>query len=161
MKQTLGTQLRHLLELLDGAVARNYADLGVDYRPRYTPVLRALIAGQPCTVGEIATAAGITQPAATQTVALMIKHKLIEEASSDDSRKKLLQLTVHSRGLLPQLQQAWVATARAATSLDDELPAPLSDVLDAAIEALAQKSFDERIREASLEVPDATAQESN
>jgi DNA-binding MarR family transcriptional regulator len=161
MRQTLGTQLRHLIELLDGAVARKYADLGISYRPRYTPVLRALIAGKPRTVGEIATAAGITQPAATQTVSLMIKHKLIEEASSDDGRKKLLQLTKHGVSLLPQLQQAWVATARAAASLDEELPAPLSEVLGAALKALAQKSFEERIREASLNTPHTTAEESD
>lgn len=149
MRQTLGTQLRHLLELLDGAVAKNYAELGIGYRPRYTPVLRALIAGQPCTVGEIAIAAGITQPAATQTISLMVKDKLIEASATDDGRKKLLQLTEHGRALLPQLQKAWEATARAAANLDDELPAPLSEILGAAIEALAKKPFDERIREAS------------
>ncbi|MDQ3483460.1 MAG: MarR family transcriptional regulator [Pseudomonadota bacterium] len=148
MKQTLGTQLRHLLDLLDGAVARKYASMGVDYRPRYTPVLRALIAGELCTVGEIAAAAGITQPAATQTVALMVKDQLIEAASSSDARQKLLRLTDHGRSLLPHLQEAWEATAQAAAGLDDELPAPLSEVLDAAIQALARKSFDERIREA-------------
>lgn len=161
MRQTLGTQLRHLLELLDGAVARNYAELGMGYRPRYTPVLRALIVGQPCTVGEIAIAAGITQPAATQTVSLMIKDKLIEAASSADGRKKLLQLTEHGQALLPQLQQTWKATARAAASLDDELPATLSGVLGAAIEALAQKSFEERIREAGLELQSITGEEND
>ena len=151
MKQTLGTQLRHLLELLDGAVARNYASLGVAYRPRYTPVLKALLASQPLTVGEIADAAGITQPAATQTVSLMIKDKIIQAVSSRDGRKKLLQLTPHGLALLPQLQEAWAATARAAASLDDELPAPLSEILGAAIEALAKRPFADRIRDASSE----------
>jgi hypothetical protein len=45
--RALGTLMRHvpeLLELLDGDVARIYADLGVpDYRPRYSPVVRALV----------------------------------------------------------------------------------------------------------------------
>lgn len=151
MTRTLGTQLRHLLELLDGAVAREYAQLGMGYRPRYTPVLRALVAAQPCTVGEIATAAGITQPAATQTVSLMIDDQLIEEVPSKDGRKKLLKLTEHGRALLPQLQEAWEATAGAAASLDYELPAPLSGAVGAAIEALAKKSFEQRIREAKSE----------
>jgi hypothetical protein len=36
--------MRHVLELLDGDVARVYSDLGVpDYRPRYSPVVRALV----------------------------------------------------------------------------------------------------------------------
>ena len=137
------------MDLLDGAVSRNYAAMGVNYRPRYTPVLRALMASEPCTVGEIAVASGITQPAATQTVALMIKDKLIEVGSSDDGRQKLLWLTEHCRLLLPQLQDAWEATAQAAAGLDDELPAPLSKILAAAIKALARKSFDQRICEAS------------
>lgn len=151
MKQTLGTQLRHLLELLDGAVAQNYASLGLGYRPRYTPVMRALIGGQPCSVGEIASAAGITQPAATQTVSLMIRDGLIEAAPSHDGRKKLAQIAPHGRALLPQLEQAWSATARAAASLDQELPVPLSDILSAAIAALTQKPFEQRISEAGVE----------
>ncbi len=149
MGQTLGTQLRHLLELLDGAVAQKYASMGIGYRPRYTPVLRALIAGEPCTVGEIAVAAGITQPAATQTVSLMVSDKLIEACPSNDGRQKLLRLTDHGRSLLPQLHEAWEATAQAASGLDDALAVPLSGLLGAAIEALAKKPFEERIREAS------------
>ena len=151
MTQTLGTQLRHILELLDGAVAQEYAELGMGYRPRYTPVLRALVAAEPSTVGEIATAAGITQPATTQTVSLMIEDHLIEEVPANDGRKKLLRLTEQGRALLPRLQEAWEATAAAAGSLDYELPAPLSGVVGAAIEALAQKSFEQRIREAKSE----------
>ena len=38
MKQGLGTQLRYLIEVLDGDVAQTYADAGLDYRPRYTPL---------------------------------------------------------------------------------------------------------------------------
>jgi hypothetical protein len=47
----LGTLMRHVLELLDGDVARVYADLGVpDYRPRYSPVVRALVALGPLSI---------------------------------------------------------------------------------------------------------------
>ena len=151
MNQTLGTQLRHLLELLDGAVARNYAEMSIGYRPRYTPVLRTLLEQEPSSVGEIAAAAGITQPAATETVSLMIKDDLVETTSSGDRRQKLLRLTERARALLPQLQQAWEATAQAARSIDDELPTPLSKALEAAIQALERKSFDERILEARSE----------
>ena len=42
MKPGLGTQLRHLIELLDGDVAQTYANAGLDYRPRFTPVMRVL-----------------------------------------------------------------------------------------------------------------------
>ena len=149
MKQGLGTQLRHLIELLDGAVAASYEEAGIDYRTRYTPVMRALAAGAPRTVGQIAEAAGITQPAATQTVALMLKEDLVSTmASPADARQKLVSLSRRGQALLPQLQQCWAATSAAAASLDADLPYPLSDTLAQAIAALEQHPFGARIRAA-------------
>jgi DNA-binding MarR family transcriptional regulator len=149
MKQTLGTQLRHLIELLDGAVSAAYEEAGLSYRPRYTPVLRALIGQENVTVGAIALAAGITQPAATQTVALMAKEGIVSVTpGAIDARQKIVQLTTQGRELLPKLQLCWQATAAAAASLEAELPHPLSATLAAAIQALEDKSFGERIRAA-------------
>ncbi len=149
MKQTLGTQLRHLIELLDGAVEAAYAQAGLDYRPRYTPVLRALLNREPLTLGEIAAVAGLTQPAATQTVALMVKEGLLRARSGrEDARQKLVSLTPMARELLPQLERCWQATAAAASSLESELPHSLTQMLAQAIEALDRKSFGQRITEA-------------
>ena len=149
MKSTYGTQLRHLIELLDGAVATAYVDAGLDYRPRYTPVMRTLIAREPATIGAIAEAAGITQPAATQTVSLMIKDGLLKvEAGASDARQKLISLTPQGRALVPELQRCWQATAVAAASLEAELPYSLTDLLAAAIGALEAKPYGARIREA-------------
>ncbi len=50
----LGTLLRHLLELLDGDVEQAYAELGLDYRPRFTPVVRALLESEPRSIRDIA-----------------------------------------------------------------------------------------------------------
>ena len=153
MKQGLGTQLRHLIELLDGSVAAAYADEGIDYRPRYTPVMRALANGAPCTVGQIAALAGITQPAATQTVALMQKHGLVTVAPAPrDARQKQVVLSEHGKALLPRLQRCWQATGAAAASLDADLPYPLSDALAQAIAALEQRPFGARIRAALARV---------
>lgn len=150
MGRTLGTQLRHLLELLDGAVQRSYAETGLAYRPRYTPVMRCLIAREPLTLGEVAREAGISQPAATQTVALMIKDNLIETAPSDDGRQKLLRLSDKGLAMIRDLESAWAATTGAADSLDRDLSKPLTEVVAEAIEALEARSFDERIREAKV-----------
>ncbi|MYN09642.1 MarR family transcriptional regulator [Massilia sp. FT127W] len=149
MKPGLGTQLRHLIDLLDGAVGAAYEEAGLDYRPRYTPVMRALTQGEARTIGQIAESAGITQPAATQTIALMLKAGLIvSEPGALDGRQKMISLSAQGRALLPQLQQCWQATAAAARSLDEDLPYPLSDALANAIAALRQQSFGERIRAA-------------
>lgn len=149
MKQGLGTQLRHLIELLDGAVQNAYAEAGLDYRPRYTPVMRALAGGKPCTVSQIAESAGISQPAATQTVTLMLKEGwLLAQSNPADARQKLLNLSEQGKRMLPQLQACWRATKAAADSLDADLPYPLSDTLSHAIAALEKHPFGERIRNA-------------
>ena len=153
MKATHGTQLRHLIELLDGAVGEAYEAAGLNYRPRYTPVMRSLMAKEPATIGFIAEAAGITQPAATQTIALMIKDGIVSvEASPTDARQKMIRLTKQGHELIPQLKMCWQATAIASASLEADLPFSLSEVLDGAIRALANKSLGERIREARAQL---------
>jgi DNA-binding MarR family transcriptional regulator len=149
MKQGLGTQLRHLIDLLDGAVSAAYEEAGIAYRPRYTPVMRALEHGQPHTIGQIADAAGITQPAATQTVALMLKEGLLSASPGEkDARQKLIRLSEQGQALLPRLRQCWQATRAAADSLDRDMPYPLSQALAQAIAALQAQPFGERIRQA-------------
>jgi DNA-binding MarR family transcriptional regulator len=156
MKPGLGTQLRHLLELLDGAVEAAYAAAGLRYRPRYTPVMRALIAREPSTIGQIAEAAKITQPAATQTVALMVKEGLlVSESGPVDGRQRLIRLSPRGRVMLPRLRACWQATQMAADNLDASLQRPLSQSLDEAIAALDVDSFDSRIAKARMRLPGA------
>lgn len=154
MKPGLGTQLRHLLELLDGAVEEAYTVAGLGYRPRFTPVMRALMAQEPSTIGQIAEAARITQPAATQTIALMIKEGLlVSESGPVDGRQRLIRLSPRGRAMLPKLRECWKATQMAADSLDASLSRPLSQALDEAIAALDSESFDKRIARARTQLP--------
>ena len=147
MKRSLGTQLRHLIDLLDGAVGEAYQEAGLVYRPRYTPVMRALMERESVTIGDIATVAGITQPAATQTVALMVREGLVSaKAGAHDGRQKLICLTEQGHALVPKLVLCWQATAGAAASLEAECR--LSETVACAIEAIEKKSYAERIREA-------------
>lgn len=156
MKQGLGTQLRHLIDLLDGDVAQQYKDAGLDYRPRYTPIVRALKELGTASIGQIADAAGITQPAATQTVNLMKKDGLVAVAPGTDGRQRLVSLSPQGRKLLPALEKCWAATKAAADGLDAQLSASLSRILDEALAALEEKPFHARIAEARLRL-DPTA----
>lgn len=150
MKPGLGTQLRHLIDLLDGAVGDAYDAAGLDYRPRYTPVMRALASGKALSISQIAQQAHITQPAATQTVSLMLKADLLQtEASSLDARQKMVRLSPHGKAILPKLKRCWAATKAAADSLDADMSHPLSDALAEAIAALEQRPFGERIKDAT------------
>jgi DNA-binding MarR family transcriptional regulator len=146
----LGTQLRTLLELLDGELDGIYAEDGLDYRPRFTPVLRALMSESPLTVGQIAAKAGISQPAATQTLTLMLARDWVTpQADPADARRRLFAASAKAVASLPQLQAIWAATGGAARGLDDELSTPLSALLDEAIAALRERSFPQRRRDAA------------
>jgi MarR family transcriptional regulator, organic hydroperoxide resistance regulator len=149
VNRTLGTQLRHLIELLDSALEGAYVEVGLKYRPRYTPVVRALIDSGPLTIGQIAEFSGITQPAATQTVALMVREGIVvAQSGKEDGRTKVISLTPYGHGLLPKLEICWRATALAAKSLDKDLHCSLSEILESAIEALTSNPYGSRIRKA-------------
>jgi MarR family transcriptional regulator, organic hydroperoxide resistance regulator len=151
----LGTQLRHLIELLDDGVSAANDYSGMRYRPRYTPIVRALAGGQALTIGQLAEAAGITQPAATQTVAVMVKDGFVDVAAGPlDARQRVVELSARGRELLPRLQQAWQATERAAAGLDAE--SGLSTAVAAALAALAREPFAQRITDALKTTAPAT-----
>jgi DNA-binding MarR family transcriptional regulator len=146
---TLGTLLRHLIEKLDGAVEESYVDSGLDYRPRYTPVVRALIESGPASIRSISRSAGITHSAVSQTVAQMMERGLVRFEAGGDARERIVALTPAAKAMIPKLQQHWRATNAAADALDTELSMPLSKLLREAIEALDRRSFAQRIGSAA------------
>jgi DNA-binding MarR family transcriptional regulator len=144
--ELLGTQLRHLLESLDGAVADVYQDLGMPgFRPRYTPILRVLATGGPQSIRDLAKATSVTHSAASQTVAQLAREGYVELEPGRDARQRIVHLTPAARSVLPKLEAEWAATTAAASELEDELPFSLSELLAATTAALARRPFRERI----------------
>jgi len=144
-RPTLGTLLRHLIDLLDGAVEQQYVLSGLAYRPRYTPVVRTLDKLGPASIRAIAQHAGLTHSAVSQTVAQMARQGLVRKRPGSDAREQIIALTPAARAMLPALQRHWTKTNAAAHALDDELTMPLSDLLVEAIAALDRSSFARRI----------------
>lgn len=142
---TLGTKLRALLDLLDGDLALIYEELGLDYRPRFTPVMRTLSASGAATVKQIANDAGISHSAASQTITEMKKVGLIKTEPGEDARERVASLTDKGRDAMPVLERQWEATTRAAHILDAELSCSLDAVADEAIAALSASPFRKRI----------------
>ncbi|WP_196140756.1 MarR family winged helix-turn-helix transcriptional regulator [Aliikangiella sp. G2MR2-5] len=152
MQRGLGTQLRHIIELLDGAVTQSYVAIGLEYRPRYTPIMKALIRLESCTVNELANYAGITQPAATQTVKLMLKDQLITTNKDEkDNRKIIIKLSPQGLKIIPELERCWQATKKAEASLNLELGFDFGENLSHVISALSNRSFAERIEQAKID----------
>ena len=151
----LGTRLRHVLEVLDGDVASVYEDLGlVDYRPRFSPVVRALVVLGPSPIRDLARAIGVTHSAASQTVTQMTMSDLVRLEPGADARQRIVHLTDRARSLLPVIDAEWAATSAAAADLDAELPVPLSEMLAAVLRAVERRPMRERIAEAARALGD-------
>lgn len=142
---TLGTLLRALLDRLDPEVEAAYRAAGLDFRPRFTPVLRALVEQGPQRIKDISVASGLSHSAVSQTVAALQARNWVRLVSGKDGRERIVHLTRASRARLPALREQWARTARAAASLDADLGHPLEDVLRQALHALETRSFGERM----------------
>ena len=144
----LGTQLRRLLELLDGDLEAIYREDHPFYSPRFTPVMKALASGESLTIKEIAERSSVSHSAASQTISKLVKLGLVRLVAGDDKRSRLVSLTRDGEGLLPWLNARWAATQQAANSLEEDLGHSLASLLGEAISALEDRSFADRIREA-------------
>jgi DNA-binding MarR family transcriptional regulator len=156
----VGTLLRHLLEEMDGDIATVLSDLGMPgYRPRFSPVVRALGALGPVPIRDLAAAIGVTHSAASQTVAQMCSRGFVTIGPGADARQRVVHLTAKARALLPQIEAEWEATASAGAEMDTELPVPLAELVSALAAALARRPFRQRIIESAWAKanPDFTA----
>jgi DNA-binding MarR family transcriptional regulator len=143
-KPGLGELLRYVGELVDQGAETHYQTMGLNYRPRYTPVLRALHAGAE-TVTDITARSHLTQGAISQTVALLEGDGLITRHAVNDGRKSGIQLTEAGQALVTKLEQHWMATFDAIANLETEIGYPLRQVLEAAAQALERQGFSARI----------------
>jgi DNA-binding MarR family transcriptional regulator len=151
----LGTRLRHVLDVLDGDVAQVYADLGLgDYRPRFSPVVRALDAIGPSPIRDLARAIGVTHSAASQTVAQMSRCGLVTLEPGADARQRIVSLTDRARSLRPVIDAEWAATGAAVAEMDAELTVPLGEMLAAILRAVERRPMRARIGDAARALGD-------
>ena len=142
----IGTQLRAVTAALDGDVQGLYEKLGVDFRPRFYPVVQHLLRDGPSRVNDLANAIGVSQPAMTQTIAQMARLDLVAAGPGSDGRERLIGLTPHGSSVAETLTPLWRAIEAAVRELNAELPMPLSHVISATFHALHREAFGDRIR---------------
>ena len=146
----LGTLLRHVHELMDGAIAEQYVAAGMpDYRPRFSPVVRALAAEGPLSIRDLARATGVTHSAASQTVAQLQRAGYVELRPGTDARTRIVELTGKARAAMPVIEADWQTAEAAVAELETELPASLTAVLLATLDALDRRSFADRLSAAN------------
>lgn len=144
----LGELLRYVGELVDAGAAQRYRDMGLVYRPRYTPILRALLAGN-ATVTEIVAHSRLTQGAVSQTIALMVSQGLLVREGVEDGRKSVLRLTETGEATLAVLRDHWPVTFAAIETLEAEIGHPLRQALENTADALEKTDFAARLKLAS------------
>jgi len=143
----LGELLRYVGELVDQGAEAEYQAMGFSYRPRYTPLFRALSAGAQ-TVTEITGRTYLTQGAVSQSVGLMEADGLLERYRLDDGRKSGIRLTERGEELLRVLQTHWATTFAAIRTLEAEIGSPLLETLEKTACALERRDFSTRLRNA-------------
>ncbi|OYW15196.1 MAG: MarR family transcriptional regulator [Hydrogenophilales bacterium 12-64-6] len=148
----LGELLRYVGELVELGAEEHYREMSLNYRARYTPVLRALNAGAE-TVTDITARSHLTQGAISQTIGLMEADGLILREALDDGRKSRIRLTPLGRKLVKKLEQHWIATFAAIESLEQEIGYPIRQVLTDTAEALKSKGFSARLTVAKRKLP--------
>lgn len=149
----LGELLWHLLDLLDKGSQDAYGDIGLSYRPRYTPIMRALN-GDPVSVTTLCKQLRITQGAISQTVKLMEADGLIKRMPTEDSRSRTIALTLEGTALRNKLVSEWQLRLNAIAELEAEIDAPLRSNLYAAIAALEREGFANRLNRISRQTND-------
>ncbi len=150
----LGELLRYVGELVEQGADEHYRTLSLNYRARYTPVLRALQAGAQ-TVTDITACTYLSQGAVSQTVALLENDGIITRHTVPDGRKSAIQLTERGWALVAKLEQHWVATFAVIAGLEQEIGHPLLQVLEDTAHALERQGFSARLTEIKSTQPRA------
>lgn len=144
-QSTLGTLLRHLTDQLDADVEAFYRLRGLDYRPRFTPVMRVLNEMGEASIKDIQAHTTLTHSALSQTITEMTKRGLVKVRTGDDGRARIISLSERGIELLPALQDCWANTNKAAAELSRDANIELESVLGKAIAALRAESFLDRM----------------
>ena len=144
----LGELLRYVGELVDQGAEEEYLAMKLSYRPRYTPVLRAVSAGAE-SIADITARTHLTQGAISQTVALLVTDGLVARQELEDGRKSGVHLTAKGRRLRRRLEPHWAVTFAAIDALEREIGHPLLRVLQDTATALERKGFAARLRSAA------------
>ncbi len=140
----LSTRLQRLSEQLrkDGALL--YKTFGIDFEPKWFPVIYTLYHKEVLSVVEIAAEIGYTHPSTISLLRELEKQKLIQSKKDKaDERKRLIMLTPKGQELILQMKPVWEIM----TTILTEIAANQNNLLKAIEEAeekLANQSFLQR-----------------
>lgn len=140
----LGSRLKRLAERLQAGASVTVAEAGLPLQSAHMPVIAALRGGN-MTVGQLAEAIGISQPAVTRSVTQLAALGMLESARSTDQRQRRVRLTAAGRAAATRAAtDLWPRIGMAAEALLAGLPAPFLQQVAAIERALDQGSIAQR-----------------
>ena len=143
----IATRLQRLSERLrkDGALI--YKAYGIDFEPKWFPVIYTLHCKPLLSVVEIASEIGYTHPSTISLLKELEKQRLIRSRRDKvDERKRLLQLTEKGKALVERVQPVWKVMTAAIAELTDTR----NNLMEAIVEVedqLDRQRFIQRARE--------------
>ena len=143
----ISTRLQRLSERLrkDGALI--YKVYGIDFEPKWFPVIYTLHYKPLLSVVEIASEIGYTHPSTISLLKELEKQKLIRSRRDKvDERKRLLQLTEKGRALVEQMQPVWQVMTTVITEFTDTRNNLMKAIIEVE-EQLDRQSFLQRAKE--------------
>jgi DNA-binding MarR family transcriptional regulator len=147
-ERSLWRPVFRLLHDMDEEIARVYADNGIaDLKTNWVPVILKLHARGPMTITELARGLDQTHSAMSQKVAAMRDKEWLTTEPGPDARSKKVRLTAKAEQIADKLAAEWNATETSLEELETQLPYPLTRVAADIRQALASKSFHDRIAE--------------
>ncbi len=142
----LATRLQRLSETIRKDGLQIYKDHGIDFEPKWFPVVYTLSKHPLLSVVEIASEIGYTHPSTISLLKEMEKEKLIRsKKDKTDERKRLIQLTEKGEVLLRQIKPVWNTIIQAVTDLTNT-PNNLMSAIEEVETQFKTKSLAERAR---------------
>jgi DNA-binding MarR family transcriptional regulator len=142
----ISTRLQRLSERLrkDGALI--YKAYGIDFEPKWFPVIYTLHFKPLLSIVEIASEIGYTHPSTISLLKELEKQKLIRSRKDKvDERKRLIQLTDKGNALIEQMKPVWEIMTAAIAEFTDTRNHLMKAIIETE-EQLDQQSFLQRAR---------------
>jgi DNA-binding MarR family transcriptional regulator len=155
----LGTRLKRLGERMQGHTQRILDEHGLAIQAAQFPFLAALARLGSATVGELADAVGVSQPAATRTLAQLAEAGFVTiTLAADDQRRRAVVLAKKGRQLVETGErEVWPVIEAAVKDLCAELSGPLLEQLAAIEDGLVMMPLDHRAAVMRTGAPKARA----
>lgn len=116
----ISTRLQRISDRLRKDGMQIYKENGIDFEPKWFPVIYTLKDKRCLSIGEIAAEIGYAHPSTISLLKELEKEKLVfSTKDKKDDRKRLIQLTQKAEVLIRQMQPVWKVMVEAMTELTD------------------------------------------